>query len=79
MQELKEHYQHGGLGDVTIRTYLFEVLNKELTPIRQRRAEFAKDIPAVYDMLHKECEKANLVADKTLKEVKAAMGINYFD
>ena len=79
VQELKEHYQHGGLGDVTIKKYLFEVLNKELTPIRQRRAEFAKDIPAVYDMLHKGCEKANLVADKTLKEVKAAMGINYFD
>lgn len=79
VQELKDHYQRGGLGDVTLKKYLFEVLNKELTPIRQRRAEFAKDIPAVYDMLHKGCEKANIVANETLSEVKEAMGINYFD
>ena len=51
VQELKDQYQAGGLGDVKIKRYLFEVLNNELKPIRERREEFAKDIPAVYDML----------------------------
>ncbi|MFR5023205.1 MAG: tryptophan--tRNA ligase, partial [Limosilactobacillus fermentum] len=49
VQELKDHYRHGGLGDVKIKRYLMEVLNAELAPIRQRRAEFAKDLPAVMD------------------------------
>ena len=79
VQELKDHYRAGGLGDVKIKKYLFEVLNKELTPIRERRLEFAKDIPAVYDMLHKGSEKANRVANQTLHEVKEAMGLNYFE
>ena len=79
VQELKDHYRAGGLGDVKIKKYLFEVLNKELTPIRERRLEFAKDIPAVYDMLHKGSEKANQVANQTLHEVKEAMGLNYFE
>lgn len=79
VEELKEHYRHGGLGDVTIKKYLFDVLNEELTPIRKRRAEYAKDLGSVYDMLHKGCEKANVVANQTLHEVKEAMGINYFE
>ena len=79
VQELKDHYRAGGLGDVKIKKYLFEVLNKELTPIRERRLEFAKDIPAVYDMLKHGSEKANQVANKTLHEVKEAMGLNYFE
>lgn len=78
VQELKDQYQHGGLGDVKIKRYLFNVLNKHFTPIRQRRLEFAKDIPAVYDMLAQGCQKANEVANQTLDEVKDAMGLNYF-
>lgn len=78
VQELKDHYRHGGLGDVKIKRYLMEVLNAELAPIRQRRAEFAKDIPAVMDMLKAGSDRANQVAAQTLDEVKDAMGLNYF-
>ncbi len=78
VQELKEQYQAGGLGDVKIKRYLFEVLNNELKPIRERRAEFAKDIPAVYDMLKQGCADANEVANQTLAEVRHAMGLDYF-
>lgn len=78
VQELKDHYRHGGLGDVKIKRYLMEVLNAELAPIRQRRAEFAKDLPAVMDMLKAGSDRANQVAAQTLDEVKEAMGLNYF-
>lgn len=78
VQELKNHYRHGGLGDVKIKRYLMEVLNAELAPIRQRRAEFAKDLPAVMDMLKAGSDRANQVAAQTLDEVKDAMGLNYF-
>lgn len=78
VQDLKDHYRHGGLGDVKIKRYLMEVLNAELAPIRQRRAEFAKDLPAVMDMLKAGSERANQVAAQTLDEVKDAMGLNYF-
>jgi tryptophanyl-tRNA synthetase len=76
--ELKEHYQRGGLGDVKVKGYLFEVLNAELAPIRERRAELAKDPGAVFGMLREGTEKANEVADATLREVRAAMMIDYF-
>lgn len=79
IKELKDHYRRGGLGDVKLKKYLFEVLNEELKPIRERRAEYSKDIPAIYDMLHEGCMKANEIASQTLKEAKAAMGINYFE
>lgn len=79
VQSLKEEYRHGGLGDVKIKRYLLEVLNRELTPIRQRREELAKDPAAVYAMLKAGSEAANEFASQTLAEVKAAMGINYFD
>lgn len=78
VQELKDQYQAGGLGDVKIKRYLFEVLNNELKPIRERREEFAKDIPAVYDMLKQGCANANEVANQTLAEVRHAMGLDYF-
>ena len=78
VQELKDQYQAGGLGDVKIKRYLFEVLNSELKPIRERREEFAKDIPAVYDMLKQGCADANEVANQTLAEVRHAMGLDYF-
>ena len=76
--ELKEHYQRGGLGDVKVKGYLFEVLNAELAPIRERRAALAKDPGAVFEMLREGTEKANEVADATLREVRAAMKIDYF-
>ncbi len=76
--ELKEHYQRGGLGDMTIKRYLNEVLQDYLAPIRQRREEFAKDPDFVMNMLKEGSERAERVAAGTLAEVKAAMGINYF-
>lgn len=76
--ELKEHYQRGGLGDMTIKRYLNEVLQDYLAPIRQRREEFAKDPKFVMNMLKEGSERAERVAAETLAEVKAAMGINYF-
>ena len=76
--ELKEHYQRGGLGDMTIKRYLNEVLQDYLAPIRERREEFAKDPEFVMNMLKEGSQKAEHVAAATLAEVKSAMGINYF-
>lgn len=77
--ELKEHYQAGGLGDVTVKKYLFEVLDELLSPIRQRRRELAEDLPAVYRVLLEGSRRANAVAEQTLAEVRRAIGVNYFD
>ena len=79
LDELKAHYQRGGLGDVKIKKFLSKILNEEFEPIRARRKEFEKDIPAVYDMLKKGSQTAREVAAKTMSEVKNAMKINYFD
>lgn len=79
VQELKEQYQAGGLGDVKIKRYLNEVLQNELRPIRERREKFAADIPGVYQILKNGSDKANQIAEQTLKEVRDAIGINYFD
>lgn len=79
LDEVKEHYQRGGLGDMKVKKFLNNILQEELEPIRTRRAEFEKDIPAVYDMLKKGCEEARAVAAETLDEVRRAMKINYFD
>jgi tryptophanyl-tRNA synthetase len=76
--QMKADYQAGGLGDVKTKRYLLEILERELAPIRKRRAEFAKDRPAVYALLKAGSERAEAVAAKTLDEVKAAMGLNYF-
>jgi tryptophanyl-tRNA synthetase len=78
IQAMKEHYQAGGLGDVKTKRYLLEILDRELSPIRERRIELAKDMSAVYDMLQAGSEKARAVAANTLSEVKSAMGLNYF-
>ena len=78
LDEMKEHYRRGGLGDVKCKKLLLNVINKELAPIRARRAEFEKDIPAVYEILKKGTEIAQAEAANTLSEVKAAMRINYF-
>lgn len=77
--ELKERYQAGGLGDVTVKQYLFEVLDELLSPIRQRRRELAEDLPAVYRVLLEGSRRANAVAEQTLAEVRQAIGVNYFD
>lgn len=79
LEELKEHYQRGGLGDVKIKKFLNNVIQEELNPIRARRKEFEKDIPMVYDILKKGSEAAREAAAQTLSEVKSAMRINYFD
>ena len=79
LDELKAHYQRGGLGDVKVKKFLNNVLQETLEPIRNRRKELEKDIPAIYEMLKKGSEEAEKVAAQTLADVKAAMKINYFD
>lgn len=79
LQELKDHYTRGGLGDMKVKRFLNNVIQAELEPIRNRRKEYQKDIPYVYEILKKGSEKAEAVAAQTLKEVKDAMKINYFD
>ena len=79
LDEVKAQYRAGGLGDVMIKNFLFEVLNDTLAPIRARRKELEKDIPYVYEVLRKGSEVARAVAAETLADVKRAMRINYFD
>lgn len=79
LDELKEHYQRGGLGDVKVKKFLNNVLQEELEPIRKRREELQKDIPYVYEVLKKGSEVARETAAQTLHEVRDAMKINYFD
>ncbi len=79
LDELKAHYQRGGLGDVKIKRFLNNVLEEILTPIRQRRKELEKDIDGVMKVLQEGCDKANAKANATLKKAKDAMKINYFD
>ncbi len=77
LDELKAHYRKGGLGDVKIKNFLFEILNELLTPIRERRKEFAKDKDKVLQMLFDGSDKARKVASENLDKLKSAMGINY--
>ena len=79
LDELKDHYRRGGLGDVKVKKFLNNVLQKQLEPIRNKRHEYEKDIPGVYEILRKGTEAAYEVAQQTLNEVKALMKINYFD
>lgn len=79
LDELKEHYQRGGLGDVKVKKFLNNVIQTELEPIRNRRLEYQKDIAYVYEVLKKGSEKAEQVAAQTLSDVKKSMKINYFD
>ncbi len=78
LDELKAHYQRGGLGDVRVKKFLNNVLQEVLEPIRNRRKELQKDIPYVYEVLKKGSEKAEEVAAQTLDEVRSSMKINYF-
>ncbi|MBR3580671.1 MAG: tryptophan--tRNA ligase [Lachnospiraceae bacterium] len=79
LDELKDHYKRGGLGDVKVKKFLIKVLEKELAPIRERRKQWEQNIPGVYEILKKGSEVAEAVAARTLADVKAAMKINYFD
>lgn len=79
LDELKAHYTRGGLGDVKIKRFLNKVVQEELEPIRARRAEYEKDLEAVYDILRVGCENARAVAANTLDDVKKAMKIDYFN
>ena len=79
LDELKAHYQRGGLGDVKVKKFLYAVLEELLTPIRERRKEWEKNIPAVFDILKRGSETAREVAASTLADVRHAMRIDYFD
>jgi tryptophanyl-tRNA synthetase len=77
VEELKAHYQRGGLGDSVVKKRLLEILQGFLDPIRRKRIEFAKDPKSVMDMLFKGTDEASRVAGQTLHEVRRAMGIDY--
>lgn len=79
LDELKAHYERGGLGDVTVKKFLNNVLQTELAPIRERRKMWEAKLPEVYAILMNGCRKAETVAYETLQEVRSAMKINYFD
>ena len=79
LDELKDHYKRGGLGDVKVKKFLNNVLQAELGPIRERRKMWEQSIPDVYDILREGSKVAEAKAAETLKDVKASMKINYFD
>ena len=79
LQDLKDHYTQGGVGDGTCKKFLLNVLNDRLEPIRQRRHEYEQDIQGVYDILAKGTAEARKVGQKTIEEVRHAMRIDYFD
>ena len=79
LDELKDHYKRGGLGDVKIKKFLFNILNEELKPIREKRIELAKNPSYIDNILKEGTEKARIVAKENIKKFKEAIGINYFD
>lgn len=79
LDELKNHYTKGGLGDVKVKRFLHAILEEELGPIREKRKELQKDIPYVFEVLKQGSEVAREVAAQTLSEVRSSMKINYFD
>ena len=79
LDELKDHYRRGGLGDMKCKKFLNQILNEFLEPMRQRRHELEQDIPEIYNILKKGTEKARETAAQTMDEVRQAMRINYFD
>ena len=79
LDELKDHYRRGGLGDMKCKKFLNTVINNMLEPMRQHRHELEQDIPAIFDILRKGSEQAREVAAQTMSEVRHAMRIDYFD
>ena len=78
LDALKDHYRRGGLGDMKCKKFLYQVLEQFLAPLRERRAEFEKDIPEIYNILRRGTEQAREVAAQTMSEVRRAMQIDYF-
>ena len=79
LEELKDHYRRGGLGDVKVKKFLYNVLEDILTPMREKRAYYENHLDEVYEMLESGSKKARSVASETLKRVREAIGIEYFD
>ena len=79
LDELKDHYRRGGLGDMKCKKFLNQVLNEFLEPMRQRRHELEKDIPEVYNILRRGTDRARETAVQTMDEVRKAMRIDYFN
>ena len=79
LDELKAAYTHGGIGDMKCKKLLNKIINRMLDPIRERRREYEKDIPEVFNILKKGSESAREVAAQTMDEVRKAMRINYFE
>ena len=79
LDELKDHYRRGGLGDMKCKKFLNTVINNMLEPMRVRRHEFEQDIPEIFNILHKGTLKARETAAQTMSEVRHAMKIDYFD
>ncbi len=79
LDELKAHYERGGLGDMKVKKFLNDVLQEVLAPIREKREMYQKNIPEVYQILFEGSQKARKVASETLNSVRSAMGINYFE
>ena len=79
LEELKDHYRRGGLGDVKIKKFLFEVLNRELKPIREKRIELSKDMKYIDNILIEGTKKAQAIAKENIKKFKHAMRIDYFE
>lgn len=79
LQDLKDRYCAGGVGDGTVKKILISVLEEELAPIRERRKQWEQDIPGVFEILRRGSEEARAVAAVTLADVRRAMRINYFD
>ena len=79
LDELKDHYRRGGLGDMKCKKFLNQVINKMLEPMRSRRHEFEQDIPEIFNILHKGSLAAREVAAQTMDDVRNAMRINYFN
>lgn len=79
LDELKDHYRRGGLGDVKVKKFLNNVMQAELEPIRERRKSWEKRLPDVYDILRRGSETAEKKAAATLSDVRKAMQIDYFD
>ena len=79
LDELKAHYEKGGLGDVKVKRFLYDVIEDTLSPIREKRKYYEKNIDLVYDILKEGTKKAEKKANETLKKVRKAMLIDYFN
>ena len=79
LDEMKDHYRRGGLGDGTCKKFLFNIMEEFLQPMRERRRQYEQNIPQVYEILRKGSEAARTEAAKTLADVRKAMKIDYFD